>query len=334
MRALPVDCRALRGRLLGAAVLALLLLPIPGQASADFKPEDFDVRIEMGPDPNSNEPPRCESQPDGSMLCTNDFSVSAVGERARGTVTHRSSGLSGSIETVCDFSFANHSVMRMSPNSGGAPQIVELTGTGSQSCSWHMAFDGGSSLTGRIAGRMSMSLVDPATSTVRSIGRFDVDVVAGTGRFDQMVGSGSFGHEQEMPMNAPAGGPPPGEGPPSASSRYVARPGVSASGEGSAMNLKLRRGKATARIVSPGRRLKRSEGTRLHAVASPGASCKGQAAKGARKVDLGSAKAGRNGTALFRGAVAKRLGSGRWKLTVTCAAKRKQARARSFVTVG
>jgi hypothetical protein len=98
------------------------------------------------------------------------------------------------------------------------------------------------------------------------------------------------------------------------------------------MNLKLRRGKPSARIVSPGKTLEKKDKAALHTVTVPGASCKAGAKRGRKRLSLGSARAKRNGSVRFSGALARRLRSGRWQVKVSCSYRSKGRRGKAHAS--
>lgn len=336
-----------------ALFAALLTASLSGLASpanaAGFQPEDFDVNIEMGPDPGAGEPPEptCTTGPDMSQTCVNEMNYVANDRTSIGTVVHVSSGLAGTIETLCDMEMHNRFSSRMTPAAlpGEMPsiEVIDISGSMRQLCSWHMSFDDGSELNGRIAGSMTMALIDAATGTVRMEASFNVDVVYGAGRFAGTVGSGTFGHSEEFSVlgRGPGGGPGGGSGPggpgggpgsQSFSARAVDAP-VAALAGGSGMNLKLRKGAPRVRVVSPAASINRGDKSTLQAVTAPKARCVARAVRGSKRVSLGSARAKANGNVVFRGAVGAKLKSGKWSLAVNCRTSRGAASDKSSVSV-
>ncbi len=326
------------------AALGLMLLVAAFSATVatadEFRPDDFDVNIEMGPDQGQGDAdePSCTVNPDLTQTCTAEQDVSQQDRRASGTVRHITSGLEGTIETICDFDMHSRFsfVMSMPTDPGLPPEmtVLDVSGSARMRCAWHMSYDDGSSLTGRIAGSMTMQLIDAATGRVRMTDSFTVDVVHGSGHFAGLVGSGTFGHSEEFELFGPDGPEGPGDGP-GGESRRTARAAASVGtrAEGSAMNLKLRKGAARASIVSPDSRIKRKDRAALQVVTAPGSKCRATATKSGKRVSLGAARAKSNGNAAFRGAVGAKLKSGKWTLKANCRTGKGTASASEVVSV-
>jgi hypothetical protein len=310
-------------------------------ASADqFRPEDFDVDIQMGPGEGEGgmDEPTCTTNPDLTQTCTSEMDFSQQDKSATGTVVHRSSGLEGTIETICDFEMHNRFSfqMAMPTEPGQMPDVtvIDVSGSAAMRCAWHMSFNDGSSLTGRVAGSMTMTLIDAATGRVRMTDSFTVDVVHGDGYFAGLVGTGTFGHDEEFVLFGPDGpGGPDGPDGPGSESRRAGAASVGASAEGSGMNLKLRKGSPRASIVSPDSRVKRSDKAALQVVTAPRSKCRATAAKGGKRVSLGAARAKRNGNAAFRGSVGSKLKRGKWTLKASCRTGKGTASASQVVSV-
>lgn len=295
-----------------ATLVALVLLGALPAVADTFDPYDFEVDIRGGPQITPPQPSCTEDA--GAITCSTSFDFAMSGQRLTGTVRSRSKGLSGSIETVCDMSQRMRQRFRFSP--GGGMEVLEFSGSGSQSCSWFMDF-GSSTLAGSISGRMEMGLASPSSAYFG--GTFSVVVVAGTGAFEGMVGTGVFNQHEEFPL--PTGGvgarqADTGAGSSAGAGRSLA---ALAGGNGSRMKLKLRRGRPLARIVSPGPRLKRVSDAKLRVVSAPGSSCRASARNGELVVDLGRASDGdRDGLVVFSGRVASKLKPGAWTVTASC----------------
>ncbi len=344
-----------------ALLIALSIAQASPANAAGFQPEDFDVNIDMGPGSGGGEPqePTCTTNPDMSQTCTNEMDYVADDRTSDGTVVHVGSGLAGTIQTLCDMEMHHRFSSRMTPTTipGDMPsmEVIDISGSMRQLCSWHMSFDDGSELNGRIAGSMNMALIDAATGTVRLEASFNVDVVYGAGQFAGTVGSGTFGHSEEFsvfgdgpgdgpgpggpgdgpgpggPGDGPGGGGP-GPGSQSLAARAADAP-VSALAGGSGMNLELRKGAPRVRVVSPAASIERGDKSTLQAVTAPKARCKARATRGSKRVSLGSARAKANGNVAFRGAVGAKLKSGKWTLAVRCRTSRGTATDRSSVGV-
>lgn len=308
------------------SILVLGALWVPGAAA--FEPQDFDVELDMG-GMDQPQQPDCTPQSDGTQLCTVDFTFVKSGMDSKGTVTQRSTGDDGTIEVSCDINMEMHMAMR-TPAMGGMPSVERFDGSGQQSCAWHMDFGEDTTLTGKLAGSMRMSLVDSATGTVEISTDFRVEVVAGTGRFADQVGTGTFSETrresimQGGPGGPPGGGPPPG-GPP-AGPASLASTGPGALEKGSSMNLKLRKGKPSAKIVYPARTLQSNDGSPLHVVTAPGSRCTASAKKGRKRIKLGSDTADAEGDVTIADKLAKKLGKGKSTISVSCAYKTGKAK--------
>jgi hypothetical protein len=105
------------------------------------------------------------------------------------------------------------------------------------------------------------------------------------------------------------------------------------------MRLKLRRGKPTAVVAAPGRKLDRKRDGGLRIVTAPGARCSAQAQQGAKRVDLGSASDGkRDGLVVVTKKLLPKLGPGTWTLVARCSyrvgSSAGTATARSVTHVG
>lgn len=322
---------------LAALVAAALFAAIgagPARA-ADFDPHAFEVNVEMGPGEDDFVEPDCVPAGEDRMRCTMDMTFSEVGGTHRGTVTHIATGLSGRIEVTCDMEMRQHMVMMM--DSSGNQTLEEFSGGGRMACNWFMDYEGDTSLSGVIRGDMDMYVVDYDTGTVAFTGRMSVEVVAGTGEFADVFGGGSWTEHDEFSVfgggpdgGGPDGGPggdPEGEGPGEGdypdggppSARGSAAGSLPQAGEDGAMNLRLKKGRARTRIVSPAKVLKRGDrNTRLRVVTARNASCVAGATDGDKRVKLGKAR-DRDGNSEVRfGPLARQLDPGKWKVNVVC----------------
>lgn len=309
---------------------ALALAAVPAFA-ADFDPHNFDVRIEGQPGSrDGGGQPSCTGDPGGVQTCVSSFDVVQEGQKLTGTVSEKSEGLSGTIETICDFNLHQRQVVEVSSSSF---TLVEFSGSGKQSCSWFMDFGGGTTLAGTISGSMKMGLVSSTKGYFG--GTFNVVVVAGTGVFEGTVGTGVFEEYEEMSFDPPQMPSAPSD---DTYAAQLARSLAARGQEGSAMRLKLREGKPLAKIVSPGAKLAASADTKLKVVTVPGASCQASAKRGAKRIDLGQATdTDKNGLTVFSGRLVAKLKSGAWSLSSSChytlAGKSGTTKARSNVKI-
>ena len=318
----------------GALVVALFLVLLAPPAQGAIKPQDFDVQLEMGPGEAEPSEPDCTVPVGGFITCIHDYSFQIEDEKTKGTVSHGPTGISGDMTMTYSMDMSERFAMRFpvqdfgsdDQDNGGPPvgsEVVEFSGSGSQSGAWQMRFDdpdfpSGSSMEGMMSGTQAMELIDGATGTVRFGGDFTVSVVNGSGRFADQVGTGRFCHEEEFSIF----GPPSDdgrEGPPDSECEDNGNSARAAASTGSGMNLKLRKGKPRVRIVAPLKRLPRGSATQLTAVTAPRAACKAVAKpRGKQKRNLGRAKASSTGTVQFRGALARNLGNRSSKVKVAC----------------
>ncbi len=300
---------------LAAAVAASVFAAgAPARTAIDVR--NFDVQMSGGPPMEQRGSPSCRDEGGGVMVCTSSFSHSLSGVAMSGTVTARAEGLSGSISTTCDMSMSQSMTMRIA---NGSVSIVDMSGSGSQSCSWFMQFSEGSSMAGTISGTMQFGKASETTAYFR--GQMTVVVVAGTGKFENQVGTGSFDEYNEFPIGGDAGGHggPPDHAPGAVASTRTLAAVLSTAERDSKMRLALRKGKPLARIVAPRARLASSSQAKLRVVSAPGSTCAALARSGARRVDLGQARdANRNGEVAFPGRIAERLGTGAWQLEARC----------------
>lgn len=336
--------RAALAFLVAAIAASVFAASAPARTAIDVR--NFDVQMSGGPPMEQRSSPSCRDEGSGVMVCTSSFSHSLSGVAMSGTVTARAEGLSGSISTTCDMSMSQSMTMRIA---NGSVSIVDMSGSGSQSCSWFMQFSEGSSMAGTISGTMQFGKASETTAYFR--GQMTVVVVAGTGKFENQVGTGSFDEYNEFPIGGDAGGhggppdhqtPPPDGQHPTACFDPSGNPIACPSGSGgsapgamastrtlaavlstaerdSKMRLALRKGKPLARIVAPRARLSSSSTAKLRVVSAPGSTCAALARSGARRVDLGQARdANRNGEVAFPGRIAERLGAGAWQLEARC----------------
>lgn len=331
-------------------VLLLSLLAAAPAVAAEFDPYDFEVQLEGDPGIAAKQEPTCSDDGAGTQTCSLAFDFAESGKAMSGTVRSKSKGLSGSIKTTCDMDMHVRQSFRFGAAGG---EVLEFTGSGSQSCSWLMDF-GGSTLAGTIAGTMKMGLVSATTAFFG--GRFDVIVVAGTGEFDGMVGGGVFDEYETFDLLGGGGAPPPPEEPPADRMPPAEEPptppedleppegfelpadpaelerGLEAfarSRKGSSMRLRLRRGAPLARIVELAAKLERSSDVALRVVTDPGASCTASAAGAGRKVALGAAAdRNRDGQVVFAGRLARKLGAGTWTVSVSCGSARDRVTVR------
>lgn len=291
-----------RGLFTLTAVLVVLAATAAPSVAAGFDPRNFDVQLKGGPEMQAPQP-SCTQDEAGVMTCSSSYDYTATGQRMQGTVTERTTGLSGTIDVTCDWDIRQRQSFR---HRQGAeqPEVVEFSGSGSQSCSWSMDF-GASLLVGTMRGTMSTGLVASATQPTAFFGgTFSVVVVAGTGAFKDMVGSGVFNEYETFPLFGGEHGP---------------RALASTAGDGSKMKVKLRRGRPLARISSHGPRVENASGASLRVATAPSAACRAVATRGTKRVDLGQAADGnRDGQVVFPGRLAAKLGRGTWRLTATC----------------
>lgn len=298
------------------AVAALVLAAPGGAPAASFEPQEFEVEVAMEPDVNPSEPD-CKPEGDG-MVCTIDMDYSVTGEDYKGTVKNPSRDLSGDMAMTCDMTMRFHMVTAFTFANPGDQDVREFSGGGSMECSWFMSFTDGSSLGGTIAGRMRMSKVEGSDPPkMRMDADFTVNVVSGTGVFQDAVGTGSFTESDEFSLEGPpsSGGP---SGPPAGASARAARARGAAAGDDGAMKLKLTKGRARVAIATPAK-LKSDDKRPLRVVSARGASCQASATKSGRKVSLGSARdSDRDGGVDFKGALARKLGKGSWQIASSC----------------
>lgn len=322
---------------LGLLALSLGASLLAGGASArsfvDVK--NFDVQLtgasgfggaELG------ERPSCQSAGD-ALVCSLLISHSENGVAMSGTVTAKAEALSGSISTTCDMTFNQTVRLQVS---GASVTLLQFSGGGTQTCSWYMSFSEGSTMSGTFAGTMEMGKV--SDTSVYERGRMTVTVVAGTGRFADQIGTGSFDEYNEVPLGGlglgtavedaapsttqppatcfdPSGNPAPCPVETVAIVRMLSA--VSAK-PASRMRLVLRAGKPLARIVAP-RTVKRSSDALLRVVSAPGSTCSALARSGAKRISLGGARDLKgHGEVVFPGRFASKLAAGAWQVQTSC----------------
>lgn len=291
-------------RLTLVAGLAVLAGALAGSAGAGgpLDPLNFDVQMSGGPAMGAPEP-SCRQEGE-AMLCTSSSSQDLAGARMTGTVTAKAEGLTGAIETTCDMSMRQTMTVRIAAGSGSI-SLVEASGSGSQRCSWFMSFPEGSSMTGTFGGSMQIAKASDAAIVFR--GRMEVVVTAGTGKFADKVGSGTFDEAREFSIT----GPP--------ASRIVAAALGPAAKPRSQMRIVLRKGEPLARIAAPRGRLTSESAARLRVVSAPGAVCAATAVSGSHRVDLGRVRdTNRNGEVVFPGRLAAALDAGLWRIEASC----------------
>jgi hypothetical protein len=272
-----------------SAVVAAAVLAVGQQVD----PHDFEVNVDYKPDLAIAALPTCT--PAG--VCTSEFTYSESGRSLSGTGRRISTGQEGTFRTTCDWSLPLRAVFV--PKGIAVEEFRELSGSGSQACSWAIQLASGT-LSGDMSGAVAVSLAGPLTALYEAM--MTVRVVGGTGEFAGLVGGGTYTHSQEVPLSAPSG-------------RSLA------AAAGSQLDLTLRKGKPAARVWA-------TDALRIVTVA--GSSCRTTARKGRKTVRLGSARDGdRDGLVLVLGKLRPRLTLGRWTIKSVCT----HATARAVVTV-
>ncbi len=334
--------------------MAVAALVAATAASGDVNILNFDVQINgRPPTPGSAPSPHCTTS-GTTENCTFDFDAAQAGVSLDGTVNDSASGLSGTIQTTCDFDMHGHGDMHLESGSSS----ITVNGSGSQRCVWHMAFPAATSLDGTLTGESSMSLSGTDGTLT---GTMTVNVVAGTGRFAGQVGSGTFtethsftaptpsvpsgpggsGSGSGTPGSPPSGAPtttilsgappsgttvptgPPPTTPPTTTTRAViqyAILGAVVKTPGiSKMHITLHAGAPRTAIISPPAKLtaKTDGGVRL--ATKPGATCSGKATAGGKSVALGSATdTNHDGVIVLVPKLRPKLQKGSWTVGVSC----------------
>lgn len=374
-----------RAPVLGAAVFAALVVGFPPAASAELPSRaDFAVDVQGGPDGVAQAPqvapdPSACTIPQGqrppfSVSCAFPYAFRRSGQVLSGKVTWLSKAQQGTFQMTCDWDMSINSSAVVDVDAAGkvsASPRIGFSGSGTQPCSFTIAF-GASSLTGTIAGKVSLGLVGGDTSPPATNGffrgDFQVTVVGGTGDFQGANGSGSFTEEEQFDFagkvpslgsitsmipstgGPPAGAPPGSTGPPAGVPPGVTGPPAGAppgaggppgtttapaamlltpvarlllgrsAQTGSTMTLTLHKGVPAAKIVMPAM-LARTSPYALHVATVPRATCTASATKGAQTVALGKASdTNKDGSLVFQGKLATKLGQGAWQITVSCTA--------------
>lgn len=241
-----------------------------------------------------------------------DFAVSAEWPAAVG-------GFNGSTPT-CE---QPNVLQQPSPSSVPTAPTVDVL-----CCSWTMIF-GESKLVGAVSGRTQLGLLEPQLASWE--GSMRSEVVSGTGEYEKASGTGGFLQRQQFAIPSPTDFAP--------RSPYFlssALPQLTLGTEDQRMRLRLRGGPVAMRAVLPGATILRSSPKpyRLHLVAPPGSACRAKASRGGRTLAIGRAvDRDRDGTILFRGALAAKLGVGSWRIAAACTSAGGRATAVARVRV-
>lgn len=298
--------------------LVVMLGIQPGVASAADITESFDVNIAGGPTPTPTiETPTGLTPPDG---CTYIGGLPPTGvscdrvehyvENAyelSGTVADTASADTGTIDITCaiDMTITMHVDVTLS---GWTIDYTSFSGTGTQTCTWVIAMNGGAdTLVGTASGPNAMELEPAPPATALWTGTLSVVATGGTGRFASQAGSGTFTESEivSLPTTVPG--------------HIGARP----SADGSVMALALATSKPKVRFLEPtsGQKIKRRSKPVVRVLSAPGTRCLFRATrKGSKARRLGSASDGSTADGLVR--FTKRwprlLKTGRWVITARC----------------
>lgn len=305
--------------------LIVSLAVVPAVSVADeLKPENFDVKgADMMPVLKENTP-SCRAGLDGTARCTLLLdSDQAPKASEKGYAKDRSTGEEGDFYITCSTVQSGTATYDTSDEAGAVPhEIVDVSGKRYQACSWQMDFtESGSSIIGTVEGDYTLSAsicgTQPAIAASADV---KVHVITGTGRYADMTGDSTLatsdrpfsvellggGKECGMDGSQNSGDPQPQQATASATSD-----------ESQPWQLKLRKGKLKPRVLVPSR-FDASQSVALRVVSAPGSQC--QASAGQRSLGSATDKSGR-GEARFSGSLGKKLGSGTWKLKISCTAK-------------
>lgn len=325
------------------AIAALAAAPAASNAAADrfasSQPvaERFDVNVSFAPDVegwmDDADLPECGDGVDGGLLCTVTGSWSDMLAPLKGTVADSVSGTVGAMSSRCSMTARTNIQFALSlpesPELLPAVDYVDAGGEIALNCAWSVRFGDGSTLVGRLSGSGSLVLVDAAAAMVRLPDGIVIDVVAGTGRYANVVGTGTLGSNISFSLLGESGELPFDFE--IVTFGRVARTATPTHAE--SLDLELRAGRPEARIVTPARVARSQLKSALHAVASPRASCSLSAGRNKRTVDLGTARAGGDGSVRFPAKQLKKLSAGRWTVSASCSGGGSAARASAGVTV-
>ncbi|HET7568127.1 MAG TPA: hypothetical protein VFJ91_09065 [Gaiellaceae bacterium] len=272
------------------------------------------------------------ARPPFDVRCPFSYAYRQSGVTMNGTASWPSEGQSGSFTMTCDFDISVSGSATVSVDAAGQAGDPAFTfdGSGRQPCSWALTFPKGT-ISGTLDGNETMGLKDASTGYFR--GEFSVSVVSGSGDYERATGSGTFVQYEEFAFagKTPPGGMPtiPTGGEPPHPLRQLQR---AAPAEGSRFELTLRTGAARVVFVVPPH-VTATGSYALHLVTAPGARCSASATQGKKKTSLGTATAGKTGSAVFPGKLGAKLKSGSWKVTAVCTAGGKKPKASTTIRV-
>lgn len=357
----PVDrSRGLHAisRLAFLALAAAALVPATAAAAgasgaSGAELQNYEVRLQVGEGPTQ---PTCTTNSDGSQTCTVAQSVSFTDKTFTGSVTDKANGKTGTITSTCDMSSQMLMTTNMPASTPGQSRpptqtIMAASGHTVMSCNWEMSFSDGT-MNVVVQGTTTMSQVNSRDAAFH--GTLNVNVVAGTGSYAGMVGTGSWNQDQTVPIGGEQGGPG-GQGPPEASPHPVlpsgSEPGLPPSGSGpvvpppgggsslhaslrtavahaaraassktaNRLSLRLHHGAARTQIVAPGSTLAAGSTVSLRVASVSHSQCRASASSAGKTVTLGTAVDSEgHGGITFAGPLAARLGPGMWRLSAKC----------------
>lgn len=276
--------------------------------------------------------------------------------RGDGPIVPRDVGATGRMTMTLDMDQSQFTKVRVPAD--GPPALLDVKGDGGQAATWQMVFPGGNTLTGTMIAKMKVrkgKLPNTVTVTMDHV----VDVVAGTGRFAGVTGTGRFtdvrtestafggdaggdgGPDRPGGPDGPDGpdgprgdGPPPPEG-------HDGHPGegeglgpAAAPGKNGGMRLKLRRGRSAISIVVARRDLAAGSRVPLVVAAKPRTRVRAFATKAGKRVRLGTAVSDKRGRATFKGPLRSKLTArGAWRIRAQAGAGKRAARDAVTVVV-
>ncbi|HEV7918929.1 MAG TPA: hypothetical protein VGO97_05060 [Solirubrobacterales bacterium] len=295
--------------------------------------------------------PDCDGTDEGGLLCTISGNWSDNNARFAGTVIQPDTGEQATIKATCNFKAATFLgfTITLPEQSGWLPQ-VDMAGGGGKlavDCAFSMrASDTQRSvLTGRFYGNGALENVDTTAATVRLSHSFIVEVLGGSGKYAGEVGTGTFNGNINFSLLGTSGELPidfevvslGGHDARAASVKKTGSPASLAMNDAGdstgSIDLNLRAGRPGVRIVSPAR-VKRSQiQSALHAVTTPRASCHLAASRSGRTVDLGTSRAGDDGSVKFSSRLAKKLDRGAWRVSAKCTSSEGSAKSARRVMI-